>query len=202
VQPTKFDLTINLKSAEALGLSACDAVDGSSGGSMIAPSRSEQKGNIAFVPLAMPIVCGPGAIATTLGMISLVKHSEFEFISFLAIAGAILATMLVTYLCLVLCGQNSWSDRPRGHRSSHAHRRILRRRHGRGPYFPWGNRSISKLRRADAALTSAFGTASADLALSKFNSLATLQKDCRLYSAGPRRIACHLSKIPSSIASD
>ena len=68
----------------------------SSGGSMIAPSRGEQKGNIAFVPLAMAIMCGPGAFATTLRMISLVKHSEFEFISSLAI----LATMLVTYLCL------------------------------------------------------------------------------------------------------
>jgi multiple antibiotic resistance protein len=37
---------------------------------------------------------------TTLGMTSLVKHSEFEFISFLAIAVAILATMSVTYMCL------------------------------------------------------------------------------------------------------
>ena len=31
---------------------------------------------------------------------SLVRSSELELISFLAIAGAILATMLVTYLCL------------------------------------------------------------------------------------------------------
>jgi multiple antibiotic resistance protein len=33
-------------------------------------------------------------------MISLVKHSEFEFISSVAIPCAILATMSVTYLCL------------------------------------------------------------------------------------------------------
>jgi multiple antibiotic resistance protein len=33
-------------------------------------------------------------------MTSLVKHSELELISFLAIAGAILAAMAVTYLCL------------------------------------------------------------------------------------------------------
>ncbi len=72
----------------------------SSGTSMIAPDPAGQKGNIAFVPLAMPIMCGPGAIATTLGMTSLVKHSELEFVSFLAIAIAILATMFVTYLCL------------------------------------------------------------------------------------------------------
>jgi multiple antibiotic resistance protein len=72
----------------------------SSGASMIAPAGNGQKGNIAFVPLAMPIICGPGAIATTLGMTSLVKHSEFELASFLAIAGAMLATILVTYVCL------------------------------------------------------------------------------------------------------
>ncbi|MGY3618278.1 MarC family protein [Bradyrhizobium sp. USDA 10063] len=72
----------------------------SSTGSMIAPSAGRQKGDIAFVPLAMPLMCGPGAIATTLGMTSLVKHSDFEFVSFLAIAIAMLATMSVTYLCL------------------------------------------------------------------------------------------------------
>ena len=72
----------------------------SSGGSMIALNGGTQKGDIAFVPLAMPLMCGPGAIATMLGMTSLVKHSEFEVVSFLAIAAAILATMFVTYLCL------------------------------------------------------------------------------------------------------
>jgi multiple antibiotic resistance protein len=72
----------------------------SSGGSFIAVNGDGQKGDIAFVPLAMPLVCGPGAIATTLGMTWLVKHSGVELVSFLAIAGAILATMFVTYLCL------------------------------------------------------------------------------------------------------
>jgi multiple antibiotic resistance protein len=48
----------------------------------------------------MPLMCGPGAIATTLGMTSLVTHSYFEFVSFGGIAAAILATMAVTYLCL------------------------------------------------------------------------------------------------------
>src|SRR5262249_34907250 len=71
----------------------------SSGGSVLAAS-SAQQGDLAFVPLAMPLMCGPGAIATMLGMTSLVKHSEFELVSFLAIAAAILATMFVTYLCL------------------------------------------------------------------------------------------------------
>jgi multiple antibiotic resistance protein len=48
----------------------------------------------------MPLMVGPGAIATTLGMTSLVKHSEIELLSFFAITAAILAAMLVTYLCL------------------------------------------------------------------------------------------------------
>ena len=72
----------------------------SSSGSLIPTNKAAQQGDIAFVPLAMPLMVGPGAIATTLGMTSLVKHSEFELASFFAIACAILATMFVTYLCL------------------------------------------------------------------------------------------------------
>jgi len=72
----------------------------SSSGSLIPSSKAAQKGDIAFVPLAMPLMVGPGAIATTLGMTSLVKHSEFELISFFAIACAIIMTTVVTYLCL------------------------------------------------------------------------------------------------------
>jgi multiple antibiotic resistance protein len=56
--------------------------------------------DVAFVPLAMPIMFGPGAIATILGMTSTVKHSEFEFASAVAICVAIVATMYVTYLFL------------------------------------------------------------------------------------------------------
>ncbi|HET7882244.1 MAG TPA: MarC family protein [Acetobacteraceae bacterium] len=56
--------------------------------------------DVAFVPLAMPIMVGPGAIATILGMTSLVKHAEFELGAFVAICAAILATMLVTYMVL------------------------------------------------------------------------------------------------------
>jgi multiple antibiotic resistance protein len=57
--------------------------------------------NIAFVPLALPLMCGPGAIATILGMTSTIKHSATEPTSFVAIVAAILATMIVTYLCLL-----------------------------------------------------------------------------------------------------
>jgi multiple antibiotic resistance protein len=56
--------------------------------------------DVAFVPLAMPIMFGPGAIATVLGMTSLMKHSEVEVVSFVALSVAIVATMLVTYLLL------------------------------------------------------------------------------------------------------
>lgn len=56
--------------------------------------------DVAFVPLAMPIMVGPGAIATILGMTSLAKHAASEVPAFIAISAAIFATMLVTYLVL------------------------------------------------------------------------------------------------------
>ena len=59
-----------------------------------------QPTDVAFVPLAIPIMVGPGAIATVLGMTSLVKHAEFEVVAFVAISVAILAAMLVTYMVL------------------------------------------------------------------------------------------------------
>jgi multiple antibiotic resistance protein len=72
----------------------------SSSGAVLAADGDAQKGDIAFVPLAMPLMCGPGAIATTLGMTSLVKHAGQEIAAFGVIAAAIVATMFVTYLCL------------------------------------------------------------------------------------------------------
>ena len=72
-----------------------------SGGSMIAAGdKGDGAGDVAFVPLAMPIMFGPGAIATILGMTSLVRHEEYELLSFVAISAAIVLTMLSTYLCL------------------------------------------------------------------------------------------------------
>jgi multiple antibiotic resistance protein len=65
-----------------------------------AGGKGDDPGDVAFVPLAMPIMFGPGAIATILGMTSLVKHSEYEILSFAAISAAIVCTMLTTYLCL------------------------------------------------------------------------------------------------------
>jgi multiple antibiotic resistance protein len=56
--------------------------------------------NIAFVPLAMPLMFGPGAIATIVGMASTVRDISKEIPSIVAIVAAIVGTMLLTYLCL------------------------------------------------------------------------------------------------------
>jgi multiple antibiotic resistance protein len=55
---------------------------------------------VAFVPLAMPLMFGPGAIATVLGMTSLVRHPFAEFPSLAAIVAAIVLTMGTTFLIL------------------------------------------------------------------------------------------------------
>jgi len=71
-----------------------------SGGSDTVSGSVQGGEDVAFVPLAMPIMFGPGAIATILGMASLVKHSQFKVISAVAMGVAIVATMVVTHLCL------------------------------------------------------------------------------------------------------
>jgi multiple antibiotic resistance protein len=63
--------------------------------------NAEADSNIAFMPLAMPLMFGPGAIATILGMAAGVRSSAHEMSSFAAIIAAILATMTVTFLCLI-----------------------------------------------------------------------------------------------------
>ena len=75
-----------------------------SGGGII-PEGAATDESIAFVPLALPLMCGPGAIATILGMTSAVQHSPTELRAFAAIVAAIVATMLVTYLCLAYAGR-------------------------------------------------------------------------------------------------
>ena len=59
-----------------------------------------QELDIAFVPLAMPLMFGPGVLATVLGMCSLVRHPISDFTSLLAISLACLAAMFVIYLTL------------------------------------------------------------------------------------------------------
>src|SRR6476469_633159 len=79
----------------------------SAAGGVIPEGGADQGSNIAFVPLAMPLMCGPGAIATILGMTSTIKQSSTELSSFVAIVLAIFATMAVTYLCLAYAGKIS-----------------------------------------------------------------------------------------------
>jgi multiple antibiotic resistance protein len=76
-------------------------------GGVIPAGGVDQGSNIAFVPLAMPLMCGPGAIATILGMTSTIQRSSAELSSFAAIVLAIFATMAVTYLCLAYAGKLS-----------------------------------------------------------------------------------------------
>ena len=79
----------------------------SSSGGIVTGAAAKQDANIAFVPLAMPLMCGPGAIATILGMTSTIRQSPTELVSFVAVVAAILATMFVTYLCLIYAGKLS-----------------------------------------------------------------------------------------------
>ena len=85
-----------------------------SGGGIVPAGGADEGTNIAFVPLAMPLMCGPGAIATILGMASTIKQSSTELASFVAIVAAILATMFVTYLCLIYAGKLSGKLGPMG----------------------------------------------------------------------------------------
>ena len=79
-----FELFMPKKSDGGLGLSGANA----------------GAANIAFVPLAMPLMFGPGAIATIIGMASTIKDSSTAIPLIVAISAAIVATMFVTYLCL------------------------------------------------------------------------------------------------------
>ena len=71
-------------------------------------------GDTAFVPLAMPLMFGPGAIATVLGMTSKIRQSSTELLSFVAIAAAIFATMLVTFFCLAYAEKLTKKKGPMG----------------------------------------------------------------------------------------
>jgi multiple antibiotic resistance protein len=80
----------------------------------IADPSANASGGVAFVPLAMPLMFGPGAIATVLGMASLVRHPFTEVPSLVAIVAAILATMGVTYLFLAYADTILGRIGPRG----------------------------------------------------------------------------------------
>src|SRR5262245_31548151 len=60
-----------------------------------ASTGGAESGDVAFVPLAMPIMFGPGAIATVIGYSALVKETE-SLVALLGIVAAIVTTMAVT----------------------------------------------------------------------------------------------------------
>jgi multiple antibiotic resistance protein len=76
-----------------------------------APAGGE---DVAFVPLAMPIMFGPGAMATLMGMTSMIRRSSAELMAFAEVALAILATMAVTFLVLVAAKRIQRRIGPRG----------------------------------------------------------------------------------------
>lgn len=76
------------------------------------PDQIKDPADLAFVPMAIPIMVGPGAIATILGMSSLVEHPGHLVVT--SVALATLATMLVTYMSLIHANKiRSWIG-PRG----------------------------------------------------------------------------------------
>ncbi len=64
-------------------------------------SSADEKRDISFVPLAMPIMFGPGAIATLIGLTSTITHADVKLATFGVVSLAIILTMWVTYLCLI-----------------------------------------------------------------------------------------------------
>jgi multiple antibiotic resistance protein len=72
----------------------------SSGGMFSSSDPTLREGDIAFVPLAIPIMFGPGALATVLGMSALVKDPISNLGHMAAILMAIVMSMLITYLAL------------------------------------------------------------------------------------------------------
>lgn len=76
-----------------------------SGGGKSAFLSAGPDDNIAFMPLAMPLMVGPGVIATVLGMMATIERAPDEMAAYAAILGAAALAVLVTYLCLAYAGR-------------------------------------------------------------------------------------------------
>jgi multiple antibiotic resistance protein len=79
-------------------------------------SEAPDGGDVVFIPLAMPIMFGPGGIATLIGMAATLhlsgRGSELE--SFVASCLAIVATMVTVYLSLAYAGKILKKVGPKG----------------------------------------------------------------------------------------
>jgi multiple antibiotic resistance protein len=69
--------------------------------SSMIPKGNQAGQDVSFIPMAMPIMFGPGAIATVMGLTSTIKGSDRMVISFLVVALALVATMAVVCLSLI-----------------------------------------------------------------------------------------------------
>ena len=72
--------------------------------SLIPQGDAKGNGGVSFIPLAMPIMFGPGGIATLIGMAATLHLSRGEAATYLASFLAIVATMVVTCLSLTYAG--------------------------------------------------------------------------------------------------
>jgi multiple antibiotic resistance protein len=75
---------------------------GNGQGSFLNPGPAD---NIAFMPLAMPLMVGPGVIATVLGMMATIERAPSEASAYAAILGAAFLAVIITYLCLAYAGR-------------------------------------------------------------------------------------------------
>jgi multiple antibiotic resistance protein len=66
----------------------------------LVPTGSNGSADIAFIPMAMPIMFGPGGIATLIGMAATMHLSRGGLETYAASIVAIVATMAATYLSL------------------------------------------------------------------------------------------------------
>lgn len=66
------------------------------------PASPDLAGDIAFVPMAMPIMFGPGAMATILAMTSHVRRGSSELLVFAEVSAAMVATMGATLAVLLM----------------------------------------------------------------------------------------------------
>lgn len=74
--------------------------DQGSGKNFAGPVSPNHIEDVAFVPLAMPLMFGPGVLATIIGMSSTVQHPLTNFVALAGITLAIVAAMLATYFFL------------------------------------------------------------------------------------------------------
>jgi len=81
---------------------------------IISSGNSESGESIAFIPLAMPIMFGPGGIATLIGMAATMHLSAGGLQTYVASVLAIVATMTVTCLSLTYAGQILTKIGPKG----------------------------------------------------------------------------------------